>query len=114
MSKRKRHSPEQIVGKLREADALLNAGQTIGQVLQRLGVSEATFHRWRTQYGGMKALAGSWKNEYNHRRPHSSLGYRTPASFAASLSGPPVGAAPLRPALPATDPLPETLITAGT
>jgi len=56
MSKRKRHSPEQIVGKLREADALLNAGQTIGQVLQRLGVSEATFHRWRTQYGGMKAL----------------------------------------------------------
>ena len=55
MSKRKRHSPEQIVGKLREADALLNAGQTIGQVLQRLGVSEATFHRWRTQYGGMKA-----------------------------------------------------------
>ena len=55
MSKRKRHSPEQIVEKLREADALLNAGQTIGQVLQRLGVSAATFHRWRTQYGGMKA-----------------------------------------------------------
>ena len=55
MSKRKRHSPEQIVQKLREADALLNAGQTIAQVLQRLGVSEATFHRWRNQYGGMKA-----------------------------------------------------------
>lgn len=55
MSRRKRHSPEQIVQKLREADALLNAGQTIAQVLQRLGVSEATFHRWRNQYGGMKA-----------------------------------------------------------
>lgn len=55
MSGRKRHSPEQIVQKLREADALLNAGQTIAQVLQRLGVSEATFHRWRDQYGGMKA-----------------------------------------------------------
>ena len=55
MSRRKRHSPEQIVQKLREADALLNAGQTIAQVLQRLGVSEATFHRWRDQYGGMKA-----------------------------------------------------------
>jgi len=55
MSRRKRHSPEQIVQKLREADALLNAGQTIAQVLQRLGISEATFHRWRNQYGGMKA-----------------------------------------------------------
>ena len=61
-----------------------------------------------------KALAAHWKNEYNHRRPHSSLGYRTPASFAASLSGPPVGAAPLPPALTAADPLPETLIAAGT
>ena len=53
--KRKRHTPEQIVAKLREADALLNAGQSVGQVIQHLGVSEATFHRWRNQYGGMKA-----------------------------------------------------------
>lgn len=53
--KRKRHSPEQIVARLREADALLNAGQSVGQVVQHLGVSEATFHRWREQYGGMKA-----------------------------------------------------------
>lgn len=53
--KRKHHRPEQIVSKLREADALLNAGQSVGQVIQQLGVSEATFHRWREQYGGMKA-----------------------------------------------------------
>jgi putative transposase len=53
--KRKRHSPQQIVDRLREADALLNAGRSIGQVVQHLGVSEATFHRWRQQYGGMKA-----------------------------------------------------------
>lgn len=53
--KRKRHSPQQIVEKLQEADRLLNAGQTLGQVLQALGVSEATYHRWRNQYGGMKA-----------------------------------------------------------
>lgn len=55
MSRRKRHTPEQIVVKLQEADALLNAGQSLAQVIQHLGVSEATFHRWRNQYGGMKA-----------------------------------------------------------
>ena len=53
--KRVRHSPGQIVEKLQEADRLLNAGQSLGQVLQALGVSEATYHRWRNQYGGMKA-----------------------------------------------------------
>ena len=53
--KRKRHTPEQIIRKLRLADAELSAGKTIGQVCQSLGVSEQTFHRWRNQYGGMKA-----------------------------------------------------------
>lgn len=53
--KRRKHSPEQIIAKLREADALLATGATIGQVCQRLAVSEQTFHRWRNQYGGMKA-----------------------------------------------------------
>jgi len=51
----KRHSPEQIIRKLREADTMLAAGQTIGQVVQKLAISEQTFHRWRNQYGGMKA-----------------------------------------------------------
>ena len=53
--KRKRHSPEQIIAKLREAEAGLSGGQTIGQVCQKLAVSEQTFHRWRNQYGGLKA-----------------------------------------------------------
>src|SRR3989304_7468814 len=53
--RRKRHSPEQIVRKLRDADAMLNGGKDLAAVLQRLEVSEATFHRWRAQYGGMKA-----------------------------------------------------------
>ena len=53
--KQKRHTPEQIINKLRDADAMLGAGKTIGQVVQHLGVSEQTFHRWRNQYGGMKA-----------------------------------------------------------
>jgi putative transposase len=53
--KRTRHTPEQIVGKLREAEAMLAAGKSVGQVVQALGVSEATFNSWRNQYGGMKA-----------------------------------------------------------
>ena len=53
--RRKRHSPEQIVKKLRDADAMLNAGQDLAAVLQALEVSEATYHRWRNQYGGMKS-----------------------------------------------------------
>jgi putative transposase len=53
--RRKRHSPEQIVRLLRDADGMLAAGKTIGEVCQALEVSEATFHRWRNQYGGMKA-----------------------------------------------------------
>lgn len=53
--KRRRHTPQQIVEKLREADRLLNAGQSLGQVLQALEVSEASYHRWRDQYGGMKS-----------------------------------------------------------
>lgn len=53
--RRKRHSPDQIISKLREADAWLNAGESIAQVCQKLGVSEATYHRWRQLYGGMKA-----------------------------------------------------------
>jgi putative transposase len=53
--KGKRHTAEQIIRKLREADTMLAAGKTIGQVVQVLEVSEQTFHRWRNQYGGMKA-----------------------------------------------------------
>lgn len=53
--KGKKHKPEQIIQKLREADAMLAAGKSIGQVVQALEISEQTFHRWRNQYGGMKA-----------------------------------------------------------
>ena len=56
MKKRnKRHRPEQIVKKLRDAEVMLNGGKRIEEVLKTLEVSEATFHRWRNQYGGMKS-----------------------------------------------------------
>ncbi len=53
--RRKRHSPEQIIAKLRDADAMLNAGKDLAVVLQSLETSQSTYERWRGQYGGMKA-----------------------------------------------------------
>jgi putative transposase len=53
--KRKRHTPEQIVRKLREGDRMLNEGKDLTEVLRHLEVSESSWARWRNQYGGMKA-----------------------------------------------------------
>ena len=53
--RRKKHEPEQIVAKLRDADAMLNAGKDLAAVLQALEISEATLARWRAQFGGMKS-----------------------------------------------------------
>ncbi len=53
--KRRRHTPEQIIRKLREADRLLGEGADVAEVARRLEVSEQTYHRWRNQFGGMKA-----------------------------------------------------------
>jgi putative transposase len=50
-----KHTPDQIIPKLRAAEIDLATGMTIGQVCQKLAISENTFHRWRQQYGGMKA-----------------------------------------------------------
>jgi putative transposase len=54
---KKRHTPEQIVRKLHEADALLAAGASTPEVARQLGISEATLHRWRNRYGGMQTDA---------------------------------------------------------
>jgi transposase-like protein len=48
-----RHSPEQIVRKLRQAEARLTAGATVPDAARELGISEATFHRWSNRYGAM-------------------------------------------------------------
>lgn len=53
--RRKRHSPEQIVKKLRDAEAMLASGKDLAVVVQTLEVSESTLDRWRKQYGGMKS-----------------------------------------------------------
>ena len=53
--KRRRHTPEQIIRKLREADRMLGEGKDLAEVSKALEISEATYHRWRNRYGGMKA-----------------------------------------------------------
>ena len=49
----KKHTPEQIIRKLREADEKLASGASLQEVLRELEISQATYHRWRNQYGGM-------------------------------------------------------------
>ena len=52
--KRKNHTPDQIVKKLRQADARLAEGLRIDQVCKELGVSDATYYKWRKEYGHMQ------------------------------------------------------------
>ena len=53
--KRRRHTPEQIIRKLREAEKLISQGKTTAEAAKALEISEQTYHRWRNTYGGMKA-----------------------------------------------------------
>ncbi len=51
---KKRHTAEQIVAKLREAEVALAKGQTITQVVRKLGITDQTYYRWRKEYGGLR------------------------------------------------------------
>ena len=77
MSKRKRYAAEEIISKLREAEVHLAQGETVGQVVRRLGVSEQTYYRWRREFGGMrvdqaKRLKG--QRQISGRTPKAKLG----------------------------------------
>jgi transposase-like protein len=50
----KRHTPEQIIHKLRQAEVELSQGSTVPQVCKKIGVTEQTYYRWRTEYGGLR------------------------------------------------------------
>ena len=52
--KKTRHTPEQIISKLREAEVLLAKGISVSQASKQIGVSEQTYYRWRKEYGGLK------------------------------------------------------------
>lgn len=54
MAGKKHHSSETIIRKLRQADVLLHSGQTIREVCRELGIADATYYKWRKEYGGMQ------------------------------------------------------------
>ena len=53
MVKRK-HTAEEIINKLREAEVVISAGSTVAETVRRIGVSEQTFYRWKAEYGGLR------------------------------------------------------------
>ncbi len=53
--KQRHHTPEQVIRKLAEGDKLLNQGQDLVEVCRYLEIAESTWHRWKSQFGGMKA-----------------------------------------------------------
>lgn len=62
----KKHCPEEIIGKLRETEVLLQSGHTVGEVCRALGVTKQTLYRWRTAYGGMQADQARRLQELKH------------------------------------------------
>lgn len=54
MGKRKVHSSEEIIRKLRQAEVLLHGGKSVAEACRELGVTDATYYKWRREYGGMK------------------------------------------------------------
>ena len=70
LMKRRRHTPEQVIRKLREAERLIGEGRTIPEAAKELGISEQTYHRWRNQYGGMKANDAKRLKELERENVH--------------------------------------------
>mgnify|MGYP002526524856 CR=1 FL=1 len=97
---RKRHAPEQIISKLREAEVLLSQGQSVPAACKTIEVSEQMRDELLNReifytLDEAKVLVERWRHVYNRIRPHSSLGYRPPAPETKEPWPP--GFAPLRP-----------------
>ena len=83
--KNSRHTPEQIIGKLREAEVVLATGGTVALACKQIGVTVQTLgdevlkREIFYTLGEARFIIEQWRHEYNQIRPHSSLGYRSPA-----------------------------------
>jgi putative transposase len=54
MGRKKAHTPEEIVAKLRQVEVLVGQGKSVAEAVRAIGVTEPTYHRWRTEFGGLK------------------------------------------------------------
>ena len=72
---KKRHSAEQIVVKLREADVDLGKGVTVPEVCKQMGISQQTYYRWRTKYGGMDPLMDKQLREMEKQNSRLKKGW---------------------------------------
>jgi transposase-like protein len=54
MARKKAHTPEEIVAKLRQVEVLIGQGKTVADGVRAIGVTEPTYYRWRTEFGGLK------------------------------------------------------------
>ena len=54
MGRKRTHTPEEVVAKLRQAEVLIAGGKSVSEAARAIAVSEATYHRWRAEYGGLK------------------------------------------------------------
>jgi putative transposase len=54
MARKKAHTPEEIVAKLRQAEVLIGQGKTVADAVRAIGVTEPTYYRWRAEFGGLK------------------------------------------------------------
>ena len=67
--RRLRHTVEQILAKLREAEVALSQGQPVAQACRTLGITEHTYYRWRTEYGGLKIDQAKRLKDWSERIP---------------------------------------------
>ncbi len=59
MARKKTHTPEEIVAKLRQVEVLVGQGKTVAEAVRSIGVTEPTYYRWRTEFGGLKLVSRS-------------------------------------------------------
>ena len=109
MAKKKGHTPEEIVAKLRQVDVLVSQGRSVADAIRAIGVTEVTYDELLNgevfyTLREAEVVIESWRRHYNGVRPHASLGFKPPApevfvpAFGARPSGSPrpLASAPTR------------------